>query len=76
MCSKIEVAADRYWGAQTQRSLHHFHVGDDHFTRGLPFSLSLSLSSSFFFLLLLLLQGKDYLTVLPFPFGFDCCCQR
>ena len=21
----IEVAADRLWGAQTQRSLHHFH---------------------------------------------------
>ncbi len=26
----IEVPADRYWGAQTQRSLHHFHIGDDH----------------------------------------------
>jgi fumarate hydratase class II len=25
----IEVADDRYWGAQTQRSLHHFSVGDD-----------------------------------------------
>jgi fumarate hydratase class II len=25
----IEVAADRYWGAQTERSLHHFSVGDD-----------------------------------------------
>ncbi len=29
----IEVARDRYWGAQTERSLHHFHIGDDHFTR-------------------------------------------
>ena len=26
----IEVASDRYWGAQTERSLHHFSVGDDH----------------------------------------------
>ena len=26
----IEVGADRYWGAQTQRSLHHFTIGGDH----------------------------------------------
>ncbi len=26
---KIEVPADRYWGAQTQRSLHHFSIGSD-----------------------------------------------
>jgi fumarate hydratase class II len=26
---EIEVAADRYWGAQTQRSLIHFSIGDD-----------------------------------------------
>jgi len=25
----IEVQADRYWGAQTERSLHHFHIGND-----------------------------------------------
>jgi fumarate hydratase class II len=25
----IEVRADRYWGAQTERSLHHFSVGSD-----------------------------------------------
>ena len=25
----IEVESDRYWGAQTARSLHHFAVGDD-----------------------------------------------
>jgi fumarate hydratase, class II len=25
----IEVAAHRYWGAQTQRSLHHFDIGED-----------------------------------------------
>ncbi|CAH2031679.1 class II fumarate hydratase [Trichlorobacter ammonificans] len=27
----IEVPADRYWGAQTQRSLHHFPIGVDRF---------------------------------------------
>ena len=26
---EIEVPADRYWGAQTARSLHHFAIGDD-----------------------------------------------
>jgi fumarate hydratase class II len=26
---KIEVACDRYWGAQTQRSLIHFDIGSD-----------------------------------------------
>src|ERR687886_2736006 len=26
----IEVPADHYWGAQTQRSLVHFSIGDDH----------------------------------------------
>lgn len=25
----IAVPSDRYWGAQTQRSLHHFDIGDD-----------------------------------------------
>ncbi len=25
----IEVPSDRYWGAQTQRSLHHFAIGND-----------------------------------------------
>lgn len=25
----IEVAEDRYWGAQTERSLHHFDIGED-----------------------------------------------
>jgi len=29
----IEVAADRYWGAQTERSLHHFNIGNEHFSR-------------------------------------------
>ena len=26
---KIEVRADAYWGAQTERSLHHFNIGHD-----------------------------------------------
>jgi fumarate hydratase class II len=26
----VEVPADRLWGAQTQRSLHHFAIADDH----------------------------------------------
>jgi fumarate hydratase class II len=25
----VEVPADRYWGAQTQRSLEHFNIGHD-----------------------------------------------
>jgi fumarate hydratase class II len=31
----IEVANDRYWGAQTERSLHHFNIGGETFTRPL-----------------------------------------
>src|SRR6266480_2984194 len=26
---EIEVPADKYWGAQTQRSLLHFNIGND-----------------------------------------------
>lgn len=26
---EIPVAADKYWGAQTERSLHHFNIGSD-----------------------------------------------
>src|SRR5215475_12687162 len=26
---EIEVPTDKYWGAQTQRSLHHFNIGND-----------------------------------------------
>ncbi|KTC85033.1 class II fumarate hydratase [Legionella brunensis] len=26
---EIAVAADKYWGAQTERSLHHFNIGPD-----------------------------------------------
>jgi fumarate hydratase, class II len=29
----IEVPVDRYWGAQTQRSLHHFRIGGERFPR-------------------------------------------
>ena len=32
---EIEVPADRYWGAQTARSLHHFAIGHDVMTRPL-----------------------------------------
>jgi fumarate hydratase class II len=32
---EIAVPADRYWGAQTQRSLHHFSIGEEHFPRPL-----------------------------------------
>jgi len=31
----IEVPDDRYWGAQTARSLHHFPIGDDRMPRPL-----------------------------------------
>src|SRR5678816_831060 len=30
---EIEVASDKYWGAQTERSLHHFAIGDDRMPR-------------------------------------------
>jgi fumarate hydratase class II len=26
---EIEVPSDKYWGAQTERSLHHFNIGKD-----------------------------------------------
>ena len=26
---KIEVPAEHYWGAQTERSLHHFAIGHE-----------------------------------------------
>jgi fumarate hydratase class II len=31
----IDVPADRYWGAQTQRSLIHLSIGDDRMPRGI-----------------------------------------
>ncbi|WP_411824548.1 class II fumarate hydratase [Leptospira sp. 'Mane'] len=30
---EIEVESSRYWGAQTERSLHHFKIGGDRFPR-------------------------------------------
>lgn len=30
---EIKVASDRYWGAQTQRSLENFKIGEDRFNR-------------------------------------------
>jgi len=38
---EIEVAADRYWGAQTERSLQHFRIGDDTMPRELIRALGL-----------------------------------
>ena len=32
----IEVTADRYWGAQTERSIHNFPIGRDTFVWGRP----------------------------------------
>jgi fumarate hydratase class II len=32
---EIAVVHDRYWGAQTERSLHHFSIGTEHFPRPL-----------------------------------------
>ncbi|MGL5863853.1 MAG: lyase family protein, partial [Phycicoccus sp.] len=33
---EVEVVADRYWGAQTERSLQHFDIGRDTFVWGRP----------------------------------------
>ncbi|PJZ69964.1 class II fumarate hydratase [Leptospira perolatii] len=30
---EIQVDDSKYWGAQTERSLHHFHIGNDRFPR-------------------------------------------
>jgi len=38
---KIDVAADRYWGAQTQRSLENFKIGGDRFGRPMIRALGL-----------------------------------
>ena len=32
----VEVASDRYWGAQTERSLHNFDIGRETFVWGRP----------------------------------------
>ena len=36
----IEVASDRYWGAQTERSLHHFSIADDHMPKAVIRSMA------------------------------------
>lgn len=38
---QIEVQADRYWGAQTERSLHHFNIGFDVMPREMVRALGL-----------------------------------
>jgi len=37
----IEVPADKYWGAQTERSLLHFNIGDDRMPRSMIRALGL-----------------------------------
>ncbi len=38
---EVQVPADRYWGAQTQRSLINFKIGQDHFPREMIRALGL-----------------------------------
>ena len=38
---KIEVATDRYWGAQTQRSLQNFKIGGERFPREMIWALGI-----------------------------------
>ena len=33
---QLQVASDRYWGAQTERSIHNFPIGRDTFVWGRP----------------------------------------
>src|SRR6185436_3333812 len=37
----VEVPADRYWGAQTQRALEHFRIGRERFPREMIRALGL-----------------------------------
>jgi fumarate hydratase, class II len=37
----VKVSADRYWGAQTQRSKEHFSIGNDHLPLGIIRALAL-----------------------------------
>jgi fumarate hydratase class II len=37
----IEVPADHYWGAQTQRSLEHFAIGQEHFSKEVIHAMAL-----------------------------------
>ena len=36
---EVQVASDRYWGAQTQRSLENFKIGSQHFTRSMIWAM-------------------------------------
>ncbi len=36
---EVQVASDRYWGAQTQRSLENFKIGSQRFTRSMIWSM-------------------------------------
>ncbi|MDE0506569.1 MAG: lyase family protein, partial [Candidatus Poribacteria bacterium] len=38
---EIEVPADRYWGAQTQRSLQNFEIGEERFPREMLWALGI-----------------------------------
>src|ERR687886_13721 len=38
---EVEVRSDRYWGAQTERSLHHFNIGFDVMPREMVRALGL-----------------------------------
>lgn len=38
---EVHVEASRYWGAQTQRSLENFKIGEDHFNREMIKSLGI-----------------------------------
>jgi fumarate hydratase class II len=38
---KVPVPADHYWGAQTQRSLEHFRIGNDRMPLAIPHALAL-----------------------------------
>lgn len=42
----VEVPADRYWGAQTQRSIRHFPIGVDRFRFGRPIIRALGILKS------------------------------
>ena len=38
---EVKVPVDKYWGAQSQRSLHHFDIGDDRMPRAMIRALGL-----------------------------------
>ncbi len=40
---QVQVEADRYWGAQTERSIHNFPIGRDTFVWGRPIIRSLGI---------------------------------